>query len=56
MEAALPVLLRFRWAVQADWYARRLSAAQASTCPRIPVDRAALRRARDALEAMASDT
>ena len=56
MEAALPVLLRFRWAVQADWYARRLSAAQASTCPRIPVDRAALRRAREALEAMASDT
>jgi Ser/Thr protein kinase RdoA (MazF antagonist) len=24
LEAALPVLLRFRWAVQADWFARRL--------------------------------
>jgi homoserine kinase type II len=27
IEAALPVLLRFRWAVQADWCARRLRAA-----------------------------
>lgn len=26
MEAALPVLLRFRWAVQADWLARQLHA------------------------------
>ncbi|GAA0803325.1 phosphotransferase enzyme family protein [Spirilliplanes yamanashiensis] len=25
VEAALPVLLRFRWAVQADWHARRLA-------------------------------
>lgn len=56
LEAALPVLLRFRWAVQADWYARRLSAAQTSRPARIPVDRAALRRAREALESMASDT
>jgi Ser/Thr protein kinase RdoA (MazF antagonist) len=24
IEAALPVLLRFRWAVQADWYAHRI--------------------------------
>jgi len=25
LESALPVLLRFRWAVQADWYAARIS-------------------------------
>ncbi|WP_290867156.1 phosphotransferase [Hamadaea sp.] len=25
LEAALPVLLRFRWAVQADWYAARIA-------------------------------
>ena len=44
MDAALPVLLRFRWAVQADWSARHL-AGEAG-------DRAAegLRRAREALE------
>jgi Ser/Thr protein kinase RdoA (MazF antagonist) len=37
LDAALPVLLRFRWAVQADWSARFR-------------DGAALRRAREALE------
>jgi Ser/Thr protein kinase RdoA (MazF antagonist) len=41
MDAALPVMIRFRWAVQADWSARRLGDAGA---------RDALRRAREALE------
>ena len=61
MEAALPVMLRFRWAVQADWFARRLSAARAGdpgapseAGPEVAVaDRAALGAAREALEAMA---
>ncbi len=58
VEAALPVMLRFRWAVQADWFARRLSAAGAGASPDVgPVvsmaDRAALGAAREALEAMA---
>jgi homoserine kinase type II len=44
LDAALPVLLRFRWAVQADWSARRLS-----SCPGAA---AALRTARAALESM----
>jgi Ser/Thr protein kinase RdoA (MazF antagonist) len=42
LDAALPVMIRFRWAVQADWSARRLGDASA---------RATLRRARDALQA-----
>jgi Ser/Thr protein kinase RdoA (MazF antagonist) len=83
VDAALPVLLRFRWAVQADWFARRLSAAHAAG-PKVVdrpdaaappgqrpppdqhapdqqavdqqgADQAALRRAREALEAMAGD-
>ena len=41
LDAALPVMIRFRWAVQADWSARRLGDAGA---------RATLRRAREALE------
>jgi Ser/Thr protein kinase RdoA (MazF antagonist) len=63
LEAALPVLLRFRWAVQADLFARRLAG-----CPpppagpvRAPAEsgdecrdnaRKALRRAHEALESM----
>jgi Ser/Thr protein kinase RdoA (MazF antagonist) len=39
LEAALPVLLRFRWAVQADWSARRLAA-----CPAPPGRRSAAAR------------
>ena len=42
LDAALPVMIRFRWAVQADWSARRLGA---------PGARANLHRARDALVA-----
>jgi Ser/Thr protein kinase RdoA (MazF antagonist) len=42
LHAGLPVMLRFRWAVQADWQARRLSAGHCG-------DEAALRRAREAL-------
>lgn len=42
MDAALPVLLRFRWAVQADWSARHLG-----SCPGAEAD---LHRAREALE------
>ena len=45
LEAALPVLLRFRWAVEADWSARRLALARAD-----PVAGDLLRRARAALE------
>jgi homoserine kinase type II len=44
LDAALPVLLRFRWAVQADWSARRLGSR--------PGAAAALRTARVALESM----
>jgi Ser/Thr protein kinase RdoA (MazF antagonist) len=44
LDAALPVLLRFRWAVQADWAARRLAAADADGAVET------LRHARDALE------
>jgi homoserine kinase type II len=44
LEAALPVLLRFRWAVNADWSARRLAAAPAD-----PVATDLLGRAREAL-------
>jgi Ser/Thr protein kinase RdoA (MazF antagonist) len=48
LEAALPVLLRFRWAVQADWSARRIAAgADRNGAEEV------LRRARAALE---SDT
>jgi Ser/Thr protein kinase RdoA (MazF antagonist) len=49
IEAALPVLLRFRWAVQADWFARRLHADPGAD------DRTAadpLRTARMALESL----
>jgi Ser/Thr protein kinase RdoA (MazF antagonist) len=70
VEAALPVLLRFRLAVQADWFARRLSATPVTgdaTDPDVrPVGhpdpgqahadhRIALAAAREALEAMAGD-
>jgi Ser/Thr protein kinase RdoA (MazF antagonist) len=64
VDAALPVLLRFRWAVQADWYARRLavgaSARDVQTSTGVPRqtraaepdgDRAGLAAAREALEA-----
>ncbi|HEU4348986.1 MAG TPA: serine kinase, partial [Actinoplanes sp.] len=44
MDAALPVLLRFRWAVQADWSARRLAS--------VPGAEAALRAARAALRSL----
>ena len=54
IEAALPVLLRFRWAVQADWLARRLAAGPRTGC-RTVAGRIALRRAREALESMAGD-
>ena len=47
LHAALPVLLRFRWAVQADWSARRLVRGEPEG------SRAALGRAREALEEMA---
>jgi homoserine kinase type II len=50
LEAALPVLLRFRWAVTADWAARRLAAAPAD-----PVVADLLGRAREALESEAGD-
>lgn len=50
LDAALPVLLRFRWAEQADWSARQLT-----TCPQ-PACRAGagemLRRARTALDSL----
>jgi Ser/Thr protein kinase RdoA (MazF antagonist) len=44
LDAALPVLLRFRWAVEADWSARRLALA-----PGDPVPAALLIRTREAL-------
>ena len=47
LHAALPVLLRFRWAVQADWSARRLVGGEPEG------SREALGRAREALEEMA---
>jgi len=47
LDAALPVLLRFRWAVQADWSARRLAAEDGARA------RESLDRARVALESMA---
>jgi Ser/Thr protein kinase RdoA (MazF antagonist) len=49
VEAALPVLVRFRWAVQADWFARRLAAARSDGVAGDPVG---LRAARVALESM----
>jgi Ser/Thr protein kinase RdoA (MazF antagonist) len=58
LEAALPVLLRLRWAVQADFCARRLADSAASpTGPPGPGTcaahaREALGRARDALESI----
>jgi homoserine kinase type II len=45
LDAVLPVLLRFRWAVQADWYARILT--RGAGCREYA--RAALGRAREAL-------
>ncbi len=48
VDAALPVLLRFRWAVQADFYARRLSLTPAGDGT---ADLAGLHAARDALAA-----
>jgi hypothetical protein len=47
LDAALPVLLRFRWAVQADWAARRLTTDGEGA-------RESLDRARDALQAPAA--
>lgn len=44
LDAALPVMVRFRWAVQADWHARRLDTGAGGDG-----DRDGLRRARDAL-------
>ena len=44
LHAALPVMLRFRWAVQADWSAQRLVRGEAEG------SREALRHAREALE------
>jgi len=63
LDAALPVLLRFRWAVQADWSARRLADCPAPPAgpPTRPGERVAvcrahaeamLHRAREALESM----
>jgi Ser/Thr protein kinase RdoA (MazF antagonist) len=48
LDAALPVLLRFRWAVQADWAARRLTTDCATGA------RESLDRARDALQSPAA--
>jgi homoserine kinase type II len=50
LDAALPVLLRFRWAEQADWSARRLIRCELPDC-RAHADEA-LRRARAALESL----
>jgi homoserine kinase type II len=47
LDAALPVLLRFRWAVQADWSARQLAAGGRDGA------RDCLHRARDALRSIA---
>jgi len=54
VDAALPVLLRFRWAVQADWYARRLAGAAppgggAGFAVEADAALGGLRRAREAL-------
>ncbi len=63
VDVALPVLLRFRWAVRADWHARRLAAGAAAHGPSTGAgaphpegagalaDRAGLAAARAALEA-----
>jgi Ser/Thr protein kinase RdoA (MazF antagonist) len=48
LDAALPVLLRFRWAVQADWSARRLARCQIPACRARAGEM--LRRAREILE------
>ena len=55
LDAALPVLLRFRWAVQADLFARRLSAARAGA-PSDGTDTvpAELHTAREALRALSN--
>jgi hypothetical protein len=50
LDAALPVLLRFRWAVQADWSARRLASCRRPACR--SAAREVLCRARAALESM----
>jgi Ser/Thr protein kinase RdoA (MazF antagonist) len=47
LDAALPVLLRFRWAVQADWSARQLAAGGRDGA------RECLHRAREALQSLA---
>ncbi|HYN96512.1 MAG TPA: phosphotransferase [Pilimelia sp.] len=52
IEATLPVLLRFRWAAEADWYARRLHTQDEVGGPDPADDRAALHAARDALAAI----
>lgn len=55
IDAALPVLLRFRWAVLADWWARRLCAPDdPAGSPDRGADRAALQQAHDVLGAMTS--
>lgn len=57
VDAALPVLLRFRWAVHADRYARRLARAAARPESGAPsaLDLAALHRARDELAALTAE-
>jgi homoserine kinase type II len=52
LDAALPVLLRFRWAVQADWSARKLAQCRAPACRAHAGE--AMCRARAALESMPS--
>jgi Ser/Thr protein kinase RdoA (MazF antagonist) len=49
LEAALPVLTRFRWAYQADWSARRLTRCRVPSC--LEEARGMLRAARSALAA-----
>lgn len=49
LDAVLPVLVRFRWAVQADWSARSLTGDRAPGCAG-----EVLRRAREALESDAA--
>jgi homoserine kinase type II len=49
LDAVLPVLVRFRWAVQADWSARSLTGDCAPDCAG-----EVLRRAREALESGAA--
>lgn len=51
LEAALPVLLRFRWAVQADWFARRIARGD-ETGGDADANRAGLSDARAALAAL----